>query len=54
MRFSNGDQAHEDGERQRIPGQRVAAIWLVFYLLVGAYTVASLLMSTAMLANIKF
>jgi hypothetical protein len=54
MRLINSDQTEQDAERERISGRRVAAIWLVFYQLVGAYTAASILVSTAMLANIKF
>jgi hypothetical protein len=54
MRLVNSDEIHRDAERHRITGRRVAAIWFVFYLLVAAYTAASLLVSTAMLANVKF
>jgi hypothetical protein len=54
MHLSNDSQTHQDREQQRLPDRAVAAIWLVFYLLVGAYTAASLLVSSAMLANIKF
>lgn len=53
MHLPNDSQAHQDREHQRLPDRAVAAIWLVFYLLVGAYTAASLLVSSAVLANIK-
>ena len=54
MRMPNDNQTHQDREHQRLPDRGVAAIWLVFYLLVGAYTAASLLVSSAIVANIKF
>jgi hypothetical protein len=54
MRMPNDSQTHQDREHQRLPDRGIAAIWLVFYLLVGAYTAASLLVSSAMMANIKF
>lgn len=54
MRMPNDSQTHHDREHQRLPDRGIAAIWLVFYLLVGAYTAASLLVSSAILANIKF
>jgi hypothetical protein len=54
MHFIDTDQTHQEAEHQRTAGRKVAAIWLVFYLLVGAYTAASLLVSGAILANIKF
>ena len=54
MHLPNDSQTHQDREQQRPSDRAVAAIWLVFYLLVGAYTAASLLVSSAMLANIKF
>ena len=54
MRMPNDSQTHQDREHQRLPDRGIAAIWLVFYLLVGAYTVASLLVSSAIVANIKF
>ena len=54
MHFIDTDQTHQEAEHQRTAGRTVAAIWLVFYLLVGAYTAASLLVSGAILANIKF
>jgi hypothetical protein len=54
MHLPNDSQTHQGREHQRHSDRAVAAIWLVFYLLVGAYTAASLLVSSAMLANIKF
>ena len=54
MRMPNDNQTHQDREHQRLPDRGIAAIWLVFYLLVGAYTAASLLVSSAIVANIKF
>jgi hypothetical protein len=55
MHLPNDSQTHQDREHRRLPPDRaVAAIWLVFYLLVGAYTAASLLVSSAILANIRF
>jgi hypothetical protein len=54
MHLPNDSQTHQDREHQRHSDRAVAAIWLVFYLLVGAYTAASLMVSSAMLANIKF
>ena len=54
MHLPNESQPHQDQEHPRPSDRAVAAIWLVFYLLVGAYTAASLLVSSAMLANIKF
>ena len=54
MHLPNESQPHQDQEHQRPSDRAVAAIWLVFYLLVGAYTAASLLVSSAMLADIKF
>ena len=52
MRLDN-NHVYDDREHRR-PDRGVAAIWLVFYLLIGAYSAASLLVSSAMLANIKF
>ena len=52
MHLPNDSQTYQDREHQRHSDRAVAAIWLVFYLLVGAYTAASLLVSSAMLANI--
>lgn len=52
MRMPNDGQTHQD--REHLPDRGIAAIWLVFYLLVGAYTAASLLVSSAIVANIKF
>lgn len=51
MRTPNDVQS-QDREHQRSPDRAVAAVWLVFYLLIGAYTAASLLVSSAMLFNI--
>jgi hypothetical protein len=55
MRTPNNSQTDQDREHERLPDRdrAVAAIWLAFYLLVGAYTAASLLVSSVMLANIR-
>jgi len=54
MQRSNEGQNTQDAEHQRLSARTVAAIWLAFYLLVGAYTAASLLVTGAILAKIKF
>jgi hypothetical protein len=47
------NRAYDEREHRR-SDRGVAGIWLVFYLLIAAYTAASLLVSSAMLANVKF
>jgi hypothetical protein len=52
MHLDNDGIYDERGHRRSDRG--VAGVWLVFYLLIAAYTAASLLVSSAMLAHIKF